>query len=66
MKTLVEALPKAQQHARELLRQYQDIGLAGAFGALVITQALGRADAAAASGDVVAMIRSLKELRELK
>lgn len=64
--TLADALPKEQQRARELLRQYQEIGPAGAFGAAMITQALARADAASASGDVVAMVRSLEELRELK
>lgn len=66
MPSVGEDFPKQQARARELLRQYRDIGPAGTFGALMIEQALRRADAAAMSGDVVAIVRSYEELRDLE
>lgn len=58
--------PKEQERARELLKQYRDIGPAGSFGALMIEQALQRADQAAMSGDVVAILKSYEELKRLE
>jgi len=66
MPSVGEDFPKQQARARELLQQYREIGPAGGFGALMIEQALQRADQAAMSGDVVAIVRSYEELRNLK
>ena len=63
IKTLADAFPQEQARVRELLGVYKSLGPTGAFGAVMIEQALRRADAAAASGDVVAMLRSLEELK---
>lgn len=63
--TVGDDFPKQQQRARELLAQYQAIGAAGKFGAAVIETALRRADEAAISGDVVAILRSYEELKGL-
>lgn len=64
MASLAEEFPKMQAQVRELLGAYRDIGPVGAFGALMIEQVLQRADAAAMSGDVVAMLRSYQEMKE--
>lgn len=60
--TLAEALPREQERVRELLPLYDAIP-AGAFGAAMLRQALKRAEKAAASGDVIAMLQSLDELK---
>lgn len=60
-----EDFPKQQARARELLQQYKEIGPVGRFGAAMIEQALQRADQAAMSGDVVAIVRSYEELKGL-
>lgn len=59
-----EQFPLEQARVRELLTVYKSIGPAGAFGAHMIEQALRRADQAAISGDVVAILRSYRELKE--
>lgn len=64
--SLGEAFPLEQQRVRELIPLYQEIGPAGAFGLLMINQALTRAEQAAASGDVIAMLRSYEELKGFK
>ena len=64
--SLGSALPAEQARARGLLAMYREIGSAGAFGVMVIEDALRRADQAAISGDVLAMMRSYEELRGLK
>jgi len=56
--------PKQQARVRELMTAYRDIGPAGAFGLLMLEQTLRRADAAMASGDVVAILRAYQELKE--
>jgi hypothetical protein len=66
MTSVGEDFPKQQARARELLKAYREIGPAGRFGALMIEQALRRADEAAISGDVVAVLRSYQELKELE
>lgn len=66
MESLGEALPKEQARCRELLVAYRSIGPAGNFGAMMIEQALQKADQAVISGDVAEMIRSFKELKEFK
>lgn len=64
--TLGDALPQEQARVREVLGYYKEIGPAGAFGAMMIEQALQRADRAAMSGDVVAMLAVYKELKEIQ
>ena len=50
----------------ELIPAYEAIGPAGIFGVLMLNQVLERAEKALASGDVVAVLRSFKELQECK
>ncbi len=66
MTSLGDEYPKEQARLRGLLEQYREIGPAGAFGHMMISQVLARADQAAVSGDVVAMIASFKEMKECK
>jgi len=61
--TLADALPKEMARVREVLGHYREIGPAGMFGAAMIEQDLRAADRAVMSGDVVAMLRSLKTLQ---
>ena len=62
MDNLAEALPKEQQRVRELLALYDTIPT-GTFAATMMRQALARAEKAAASGDVTAMIAVYTELQ---
>ena len=62
MESLAQEFPKEQQRVRELLEVYNTIPT-GAFGAMMLRQALTRAEQAAASGDVIAMLRSYEELK---
>ena len=66
MSNLGEDLPKEQARVREVLGHYQAIGPSGMFGAMMIEEALQRADVAVMNGDVVAMISAYKELRNIK
>ena len=61
--TLAEALPREMARVREVLGHYREIGPAGMFGAAMIEQDLRAADRGVMSGDVVAMLRSLKALQ---
>lgn len=64
--TLVDVLPRECARVREVLGHYKAIGPAGMFGAGFIEQDLRAADAAMASGDVVAMLRAFKALQEIE
>jgi hypothetical protein len=64
--SLGEQFPVEQARCRELLGQYREIGPAGMFGAAIIEDVLQRADQAAISGDVIAMIQVFGEMQELK
>lgn len=66
MDTLGDDFPKQQARLRELLGLYKEIGPAGMFGAAMIEQTLRKADAAAVSGDVVAMLSVYQEMKEYK
>lgn len=66
METLGDALPKEQARVREVLGHYKAIGPAGMLGAAMIEQSLRLADAAVASGDVVAMIAAYKDLEQIE
>jgi hypothetical protein len=61
--TVGDDFPKQQARVRQLLGLYKGIGPAGSFGALMIEQTLQRADQAAMSGDLVAILRSYEELK---
>lgn len=63
MTTVGDEFPKEQARVRELLGVYKQLGPAGAFGAMMLEQTLARADHAAISGDVVAVLRSYQELK---
>lgn len=65
MTSLREELPKEQARVRKLITEYRDPILKGAgnLAALMMEQALQRADNATISGDVVAMIRCHEELK---
>lgn len=63
--SLAEAFPAEQERVRDLLSVYETIPTGG-FGAMMIRDVLKRAEQAAASGDVVAMLRSYEELRGCK
>lgn len=65
VETLAEALPREMARVREVLGHYREIGPAGMFGAAMIEQDLRAADRAVMSGDVVAMLRSLKTLQSI-
>lgn len=62
-RSLGELYPVEQARCRELLTAYKAIGPAGQFGHLMISQVLERADRAAISGDVVAMLRCYEEMK---
>jgi len=64
--TLGEAYPKEQARIRECLRRGRDIGPAGAFYCAMADALLQRADRAAVSGDLVAMIQVYQEMCEFK
>ena len=57
------ALQQEMARVREVLGHYKEIGHAGIFGAAMIEQDLRNADRAVMSGDVIAMLRSLKTLQ---
>lgn len=59
-----EAFPGELARCRELLKQYESIGVQGAFGRTIIQQVITRAEQAQAGGDVVAIVRSYAEMRE--
>lgn len=63
--SLGEAFVIEQDRVRVLFAQYKSIpGGGGAFGAVIIDNALRRAACAAISGDPVAIMRSYNELKE--
>ena len=64
--TLGDAYPKEQMRVRQVLGLYKEIGLAGAFGAVMIEDLLRRADRAAMEQDIVAMVQIFKEMKEVK
>lgn len=66
METLASALPKEQARVREILALYKSVGAPGALAAADIERSLQRADRAATSGDVLAMLRAYEELRGIE
>lgn len=64
--SLAEAFPKEQARIREVLGEFKAIGSPGTFGAAMIEATLRKADEAAASGDVVEMIRVFEEMKGIE
>ncbi len=65
MPNLIEGLQEELARNRGILTEYEAIPM-GAFGALMIRQAITAAEAAIASGDTIEMIRCYKELQGIK
>jgi len=63
MASLAEQLPAEQARVRELVKEYRSIGPAGEPAARMMEQDLARAETAAASGDVIAMLRAYTALQ---
>ena len=59
---LVEGLSREIARCTKLLKAYEEIGPAGAFGHAVISQYIERAQKAIGSGDIVEMMAALKAL----
>ncbi|HKQ24125.1 MAG TPA: hypothetical protein VJT81_06750 [Burkholderiales bacterium] len=66
VESLSVVLPREIARARELLKSYQAIGPAGAFGQLFIAGAIKRAEQAQASNDTVGRLRAYIELKGLE
>lgn len=66
MSSLGEEYPKEQQRCREILAVYEKLGPVGQFGAIHIKKTLRKADEAAVSGDVVAMLQMFEEMKAIK
>ena len=62
--TLAEALPREIARVSTIREHAREIGPAGGFLVAMTTASIDRAVKAAASGDVVAMLRALKDLQE--
>lgn len=58
--------PKQQERVREVLKIYESIGTPGLFGAAMICIALGEAEQAMASGDIIAILRAYEKLKGIE
>lgn len=64
MSSLATEYPKEQARCRELIQLYRDLpNNVGVFGAIHIEATLKQADEAAASGDVVAMLKAYEAMK---
>ena len=61
--TLPDAIRQEMQRCRELIATYDEVGPVGNFARVAIGEAVRQAEAAVASGDVVAMIDSLRTMQ---
>lgn len=61
-----EDFPKQQERVRKVLSAYESVGPAGHFGAAMIRDTLRRAELAMASGDIIAILRTYAELKEIE
>lgn len=66
IKTVGDDFPNQLARAREYLKIYQALGPPGRFGAMMIEQTIREADAAAISGDIVAIVRSYQALKAIE
>ena len=63
MTTLADELPRQQERCRCILESALEIGPAGSFLAAMLRASLGRAERAAADGDVAAMVAACIDLQ---
>lgn len=63
MSNLIEAIQQECTRVREAIPHYEAIGPAGAFGAMMLKQSVQRGESAIASGDAVAMVKALADLK---
>ena len=61
---LIEGLQQEMNRCRDLIKVYEEIGSAGAFGKMVIENSIKSGEAAIASGDVVAMVAAYQDLKQ--
>lgn len=64
MTTLADDLPRQQARCREILSHAQELGAPGMFLVMMLKRDLALAEQAAASGDVVGMLRAYAALKE--
>lgn len=64
MANLIEGIQIECNRCRELVKEYDAIGQAGAFGKVVLEQVIRNGETAIASGDAVDMLYALVALRE--
>lgn len=60
---LIEGIQKEQARVREVLKQYESIPQ-GAFGAVMLKQALKNSEKAIAEGDTIKMLSCYQELKD--
>lgn len=60
---LIEAIQKECKRVREIVPHYEAIGPVGIFGKTMLEGAIRKGEQAIASGEVIAMVRALDELR---
>lgn len=61
---LMEGLINELNRVRELLKDYEEIGPAGIFGATMLKQDIKKAEKAISSGDVIQMLLAYNSLKE--
>lgn len=66
MSSIAEQLPIQQARVRDLVKTYREIGPAGEPAALMMEHDLALAEKAAASGDVIAILRAYHALLDYK
>jgi hypothetical protein len=64
--TLADALPREIERVKEVVKLYDEIGPAGAFGAMMIRRDIAEAERAIREGDTVAMLRIYPVLKEIE
>jgi len=63
-KTLMDGLMDEMNRCRELLTMYEEIGPAGAFGAVMIKRDIAFAELSIRENDVVKMLQAYSSLKE--
>lgn len=66
MANLMEGMLEELNRNRDLLRQYETVGPAGAFGAAVIREKIATGEKTIAENDVVQMLKAYNALTESK
>ena len=66
IKTLGSEFPKEQERLTELLKEYEDIGIAGTLASYMIKRLLKRSYEVAIKNDITEMLVVLGEMQECK